>query len=59
MNIGDRQRGRVRASNVIDVPDCKKEHITTAVEKALSHEFKCSLQDVVNPYGEGDIFKVG
>jgi UDP-N-acetylglucosamine 2-epimerase len=53
VNIGDRQRGRVRGKNVIDVPECKKEFITNAIEKALSVEFKNSLEGMKNPYGEG------
>lgn len=27
VNIGDRQRGRVRGKNVIDVPECKKNQL--------------------------------
>lgn len=53
VNIGDRQSGRVRGQNVIDVATCKKELITDAIEKALSIEFKNSLKGMKNPYGEG------
>lgn len=53
VNIGDRQRGRVRGKNVIDVAACKKEFIANAIEKALSVEFKNSLEGMKNPYGEG------
>lgn len=53
VNIGDRQRGRVRGRNVIDVPECKKEDILNALHLALSPEFKKSLLGMRNPYGEG------
>lgn len=49
VNIGDRQKGRIRAKNVID---CKpeKEHIQAALRKALSRDFVNSLKDMANPY---------
>lgn len=53
VNIGDRQRGRVKATDVIDVPECKKEAISDAVRRALSPEFKKSLKNMKNPCGEG------
>lgn len=49
VNIGDRQKGRVRAESVIDCePDL--ESIKKALYKALSPEFICTLQDMKNPY---------
>lgn len=54
VNVGDRQSGRVREQNVIDVSKCKKKLITNAIERALSAEFKNSLKEMKNPYGEGD-----
>jgi len=54
VNIGDRQSGRVRGRNVIDVSECKKELITNAIEKALSVEFINSTKGMKNPYGEGN-----
>jgi len=53
VNVGDRQRGRVRAQNVIDVLDCKEEAIALAVDKAISSVFKASLKGLKNPYGNG------
>ena len=52
VNIGDRQRGRVRAANVID---CGVEHheIAKALDQALSKEFRESLKGLANPYGGG------
>ena len=53
INIGRRQNGRVRGSNVIDVP-FEVEPIIQAIEKAMSLEFTKSLADkCVNPYGDG------
>ncbi len=53
VNIGDRQLGRVKAVNIIDTV-CKTENIYKAVIKALSPEFKNSLYDMTNPYGQGN-----
>lgn len=53
VNIGERQRGRIRAQNVIDVQECKKKAIIDAIEKTISVEFKRSLKGMKNPYGEG------
>lgn len=52
VNIGDRQRGRLKSSSVIDcTPDCAS--ILSALQKLYSTEFQESLHDVRNPYGEG------
>ena len=51
INIGDRQKGRIRAANVIDIGYFKKERFLKAVEKAFSHEFKEKMNDIKNPYG--------
>jgi UDP-N-acetylglucosamine 2-epimerase len=53
VNIGDRQLGRIRAQNVIDVSECRKENILDALDTAASTEFKSSLRGMKNPYGEG------
>lgn len=52
VNIGDRQRGRERARNVIDA-EPEAEAILTAVRRALSAEFIASLTGMTNPYGDG------
>ena len=49
VNIGDRQRGRVRAANVIDVP-CSRAAILQGIERALSTRFRASLLGILNPY---------
>jgi len=52
VNIGDRQEGRTRASNVIDV-DVNTDAIVAGLRKALTSEFRQSLVGLVNPYGGG------
>lgn len=52
INIGDRQRGRLCASSVIDcVPE--RSSIRTALARLYSEDFQRQLPSVVNPYGEG------
>jgi len=52
VNVGMRQQGRERARNVIDTP-AESNTILAAVTKALSLEFRESLRDMDNPYGNG------
>jgi UDP-hydrolysing UDP-N-acetyl-D-glucosamine 2-epimerase len=52
VNIGDRQGGRFKAENIIDT-DCEFENIKKSIEKALSDDFKKSLENMENPYGDG------
>lgn len=49
VNIGDRQEGRVRAKNVIDVA-CDRDAIKHGIAKALSSRFQTSLRAMRNPY---------
>lgn len=52
INIGDRQKGRIKAASVIDCePD--KTGIKKAFEKLYSKEFQQTLKTVENPYGDG------
>lgn len=53
VNIGTRQTGRVRASNVVDVGYDSAE-IQEGLVKALSSEFRSELTEVVNPYVHGN-----
>jgi GDP/UDP-N,N'-diacetylbacillosamine 2-epimerase (hydrolysing) len=56
INIGDRQRGRIKAESVIDCePD--KLFILNAIRKLYSEEFQDKLINVKNPYGEGGVSK--
>jgi len=50
VNIGTRQRGRVRAANVIDV-GYGRDEIIKGISKALGPMFRDSLRNLVNPYG--------
>ena len=52
VNIGDRQKGRLRAASVID---CAPEHgaIRAAIETALSPAFRKTLRGMRLPYGDG------
>jgi UDP-hydrolysing UDP-N-acetyl-D-glucosamine 2-epimerase len=49
VNIGDRQRGRVKAANVIDVPGSQAA-ILKGIRKAISPRFRASLRRTRNPY---------
>ncbi|MGM0609274.1 MAG: UDP-N-acetylglucosamine 2-epimerase, partial [Candidatus Muiribacteriota bacterium] len=53
VNIGERQDGRFKAENIIDVKCCK-EDIEKAIAKALSFDFKKEIEKMKNPYGEGN-----
>ena len=57
INIGDRQKGRLKADSVID---CKPD--SECIRKALTHlyspEFQVLLQNIDNPYGNGGASKL-
>ncbi|MFT5824486.1 MAG: GDP/UDP-N,N'-diacetylbacillosamine 2-epimerase (hydrolyzing) [Crocinitomix sp.] len=54
INIGNRQMGRERAANVIDVPN-EQVLIEQAIEKALfDADFRSFVRRVENPYGIGN-----
>ena len=52
INIGDRQRGRIKAESVIDCKPTTKS-ISDAIKKLYSIEFQQKLKTVRNPYGSG------
>jgi UDP-N-acetylglucosamine 2-epimerase len=52
VNIGDRQKGRITATSVINC-EPNRDAIDAAIQKALSNEFQYGLASVVNPYGTG------
>ena len=56
INMGDRQRGRLKAPNVIDC-DVKFESILAALQKLYSADFQEKLKVVNNPYGDGGASK--
>ncbi len=49
VNIGERQEGRHRAGNVIDV-DYARGAILEGLRRALSPEFRAKVKDIRNPY---------
>lgn len=53
VNIGDRQKGRLKAASVIDCSE-DREEISQAIKKALSPDFRKHLNDVESLYGIGD-----
>ncbi len=53
INIGDRQKGRLRAESIIDCAP-KEEEIERSIEKAMSHSFREIANKAKNPYGDGD-----
>lgn len=52
VNIGDRQKGRIRAASIIDC-DNDPEAIKAAIQKAISDEFGQKITVMKNPYGDG------
>ena len=53
INIGDRQKGRIKAESVIDCnPD--KKSISKAIEELYSKDFRKKLKTVKNPYVSGN-----
>lgn len=52
INIGDRQKGRIKASSVIDC-EPNKDSILKSFEKLYSKEFQETLKTITNPYGDG------
>lgn len=53
INIGDRQKGRIRAKSVIDC-EFDYDDLKKAFDILYSDRFVQSLKSVVNPYGSGD-----
>jgi GDP/UDP-N,N'-diacetylbacillosamine 2-epimerase (hydrolysing) len=52
INIGDRQRGRIQATSVINCEPNQKS-IADAINTLYSPSFQVDLSQVCNPYGEG------
>lgn len=51
IDIGDRQKGRIKADSVISC-DPTKDSISNALELAFSEDFQKKLKHIENPYGE-------
>jgi len=56
VNIGDRQKGRLKAESVIDC-EPSKAAILEAINRLYSPGFKTTLQNCSNPYGNGGASK--
>ncbi|MCB4378471.1 UDP-N-acetylglucosamine 2-epimerase [Synechococcus sp. MU1650] len=52
INVGDRQKGRLKASSIIDCGSCEKD-ILEAIKKLYSVSFQEKLDRTVNPFGDG------
>jgi UDP-hydrolysing UDP-N-acetyl-D-glucosamine 2-epimerase len=57
VNIGIRQRGREHATNVIDVA-AKRNAIRDGLKKALTPQFRTSIQGLESPYGQGNAAEI-
>jgi GDP/UDP-N,N'-diacetylbacillosamine 2-epimerase (hydrolysing) len=56
INIGDRQKGRIKAASVMDcLPS--KDSILRAIHQAYAPETREKLRCIVNPYGSGGVSK--
>lgn len=53
INIGDRQKGRLKAKSVISC-NPNQESIAAAIEKLYTKDFQAGLKTVKNPYGNGN-----
>jgi GDP/UDP-N,N'-diacetylbacillosamine 2-epimerase (hydrolysing) len=53
IDIGDRQRGRIKPDSVISCLPTLKD-ITRALNELFSSEFRQSVEKIVNPYGKTD-----
>jgi len=52
VNIGDRQKGRLKAESIIDC-EPTKESIKKAISELYSEKFQKQLSSTINPYGDG------
>jgi UDP-hydrolysing UDP-N-acetyl-D-glucosamine 2-epimerase len=57
VNIGTRQKGRIRAPNVIDAA-VDFQAIQSGIRFALSSQFRESLREMSNPYGSGGASRI-
>ncbi|WP_211942357.1 UDP-N-acetylglucosamine 2-epimerase [Cylindrospermopsis raciborskii] len=54
VNVGDRQKGRLKAKSVIDTPE-RSQDIVKGIYQALSKEFQSMLPSVESLYGKGNV----
>ncbi|MCD7907967.1 MAG: UDP-N-acetylglucosamine 2-epimerase [Clostridium sp.] len=53
INIGDRQKGRLKARSVIDCP-AESAAIEQSIRMARSPQYRSQISTVINPYGNGN-----
>ena len=53
VNVGDRQKGRIRSAGIVDVPP-ESTAVSDALEKVLSPEFRAGLRTIPPPFGVGN-----
>lgn len=56
VNIGDRQKGRIRNKNILDCK-CEYKEIIKSIDIGLSKEFNSTLNNMENFYGDGTTSK--
>ena len=56
IDIGDRQKGRIKAKSITECKPTKK-GIVRAISKLYSRPFQRKLKNVVNPHGDGNATK--
>ncbi len=52
INIGDRQKGRIKVKSIIDT-EMNSKKISNALKKIEKTDFKKNLKNVISPYGSG------
>ena len=52
LNIGDRQKGRLRTKSIIDC-GIYREDIIRAINRAMSSDFRAQCKEIYPPYGDG------
>lgn len=52
VNIGDRQKGRLQTKSIINC-ESDKDSILSAIDKAMSSQFRQLCENVISPYGDG------
>lgn len=57
LNIGNRQRGRCRAKNVIDC-DYSEDSIQAGIKRVTDPVFRSSLAGIINPFGTGQAAEI-
>ena len=57
VNIGRRQNQRFRPANVVDVNEMNENKIVIAIKTCISQKFKKKINNIKNPYGDGNSSK--